>query len=258
MTKFLGYLTELGFDELRGVGVARIDTLTIAAYQYKAGSHSRTVYAGVVSLYYAPVSAAYQYIGAQLCSTAYGRHIYIFAEDLLHCGPDIRGVLGLSVYYGMIFSDPEIYISVGCTIQYICVFIAIHRLQLLAPKPHTRIGIIGIQLVLTEDIGALLPSAAGQELGVLVVAAGDYPQGAHEHIQRATLAVSGHLVIWYDERAVTTPHRLTLELHQYGMCWHLYTVHFASVALSVVVLLIALVSRLRLCELIREHCNAIE
>lgn len=158
----------------------------------------------------------------------------------------------------MIFSDPEIYISIGCAVQYICVLITIHRLQLLAPKPHTRIGIIGIQLVLPEDIGTLLPSAAGQELGILVIAAGDYPQGAHEHIQRTTLAVSGHLVIWYDERAVTAPHRLALELHQYGMCWHLHAVHFSSVALSVVVLLVALVSGLGLGELIREHCNAVE
>lgn len=136
--------------------------------------------------------------------------------------------------------------------------IAVHCLQLLAPKPRTCVRIIGIQLVLPEDIGTLLPSAAGQELGILVIAAGDYPQGAHEHIQRTTLAVSGHLVIWYDERAVTAPHRLALELHQYGMCWHLYTVHFASVALSIVVLLAALVSGLGLCELVRKHCNAVE
>ena len=136
--------------------------------------------------------------------------------------------------------------------------ITVHRLQLLAPKPHTRIGIIRIQLVLAEDIRAFLPAFACKELGVLIIAAGDYPQGAHKHIQRTSLAVSGHLVIRYDKRAVTTPHRLTLELHQYCMRRHLYTVHFASVALSVVVPLVALVSWLGLCKLIREYCNAVE
>lgn len=158
----------------------------------------------------------------------------------------------------MSFSHTEIHGFTFSTVHNTSVLIAIHRLQLLAPKPHTRIGIICIQLVLADNIRAFLPAFARKELGVLIIAAGDYPQGAHEHIQRTTLAVSGHLVIWYDERAVTAPHRLALELHQYGMCWHLHTVHLASVALSVVVLLVALVSGLRLCELVRKHCNAVE
>lgn len=76
--------------------------------------------------------------------------------------------------------------------------IAIHRLQLPTPKPHTRIGIIRIQLVLAEDICAFLPAFARKELGVLIIAAGDNAKRAHKHIQRTSLTVSGHLVIWYD------------------------------------------------------------
>lgn len=144
MPEFLGYLSKLCFYYLRWVGITRIYALAIATHQHKARRYGRTIYGITVVLDYTPVSASYQYVRAQLCSAAYSRHIHIFAEDLLHCGPDIRGVLGLSVYYGMIFSDPEIYISIGCAIQYVCVLITIHRLQLLAPKPHTRIGIIRI------------------------------------------------------------------------------------------------------------------
>lgn len=198
MTKFLGYFAQLCLYYLRGVGVTRIHALAIATHQHKARRYSRTIYCIIVVLDYTPVRASYQYVGAQICSTAYSRYIYVFAEDLLHCSPDIWGVLGLSVYYSMIFGDSEIYISIGCTIQYACVLIAIHRLQLLTPKPHTRIGIISIQLVLAEDIRAFLPAFARKELGVFIIAAGDYPQGAHKHIQWAALAVSGHLVIWYD------------------------------------------------------------
>lgn len=122
--------------------------------------------------------------------------------------------------------------------------IAIHRLQLFTPCPGTCITVEGIQLVLAKDVCAFHPASAGKELGVFVVAAGYNAERAHEHVQWAALAVSGHLVIWDDERAITTPHRLALELHQYCMRWHLYTVHFASVPLSVVVPLVALVSGL--------------
>lgn len=198
MSEFLGYLTKLCFYYLRWVGITRIHALAITTHQHKARRYSRAVYSVAVVLDYTPVSASYQYVGAQLCGAADGWHIDVFVEDLLHCGPDIRGVLSLSVYYGMIFSYPEIYISIGCAIQYACVLITIHRLQLLAPKPHTRVGIIRIQLVLSEDICAFLPAFSRKELGVLVVTPGDNTKRAHKHIQRAPLTVSWHLVIWYD------------------------------------------------------------
>lgn len=108
--------------------------------------------------------------------------------------------------------------------------ITVHRLQLLTPKPHTHIGIIRIQLVLAEDICAFLPAFARKELGVLIIAAGDYPQGAHKHIQRASLTVSGHLVIWYDHSggrfvAVST-RQLIPDLHR---CIH-SSIHLDALA----------------------------
>lgn len=96
----------------------------------------------------------------------------------------------------MILGNPQVYICITGAIQYARVSVAVHRLQLLAPKPHTRIGIIRIQLVLVEDVRAFLPASAGKELGVFVIAAGYNAEWTHEHVQRTALAVSGHLVIW--------------------------------------------------------------